>query len=46
VELRSVLGGCLIIGSGILLTVRSTAKLGQLDSEAQEKEVREILKID
>jgi len=45
-ELRSVLGGCLIIGSGILLTVRSTAKLGQLDSEAQEKEVREILKID
>jgi drug/metabolite transporter (DMT)-like permease len=43
---RSVLGGFLIISSDIWLTVRSTAILRQLDSEAQATEIRETLKID
>jgi hypothetical protein len=46
--LRSVLGGCLILGSGIWLTVRSTAKLGELDSEDEDpvEVVRESSNID
>ncbi len=37
--LRSVLGGCLIIGSGILLTVRSTGKLHPPDCEGEERKI-------
>jgi drug/metabolite transporter (DMT)-like permease len=39
--LRAVLGGCMIISSGVFLTIRSTGRFCPLDSEGQVREIEE-----